>query len=106
MWWVGGTQTEPASRLQRRRLDSSDICDVKFVLRRRECKTEEDVVADIVRAHNVVVVRHSRSPVLKDAYEKNKDHRDFEFCVRIEVEVSVADLGRLWAQTISFMQMS
>ena len=63
-------------------------------------------MADIVRAHNVVVVRHSRSPVLKDAYEKNKDHRDFEFCVRIEVEVSVADLGRLWAQTISFMQMS
>jgi len=67
-----------------------DICDVKFVLRRRECKADDDVVADIVRAHNVVVVRHSRSPVLKDAYEKNKDHRDFEFCVRIEVELDVS----------------
>ena len=74
-----------------------DICDVKFVLPRRKPKNsqeaDDEVIVDVVRAHNVVVVSYSRSPVLRDIYEKNKQDRDYEFCVRIPVEVS---LWRLW----------
>lgn len=67
-----------------------DICDVKFVLPRRYSEDEEESVVDIVRAHNVVVLSHSQSNLLKELFEKNKDQRDFEFCVRIQVEVDVS----------------
>ena len=67
----------------------SEICDVKFVLPRRKSKGDNkgDVVADVVCAHNVVVVSYTRSPMLKEMYEKHKNNRDYEFCVRIPVEV-------------------
>ena len=71
---------------------STEICDVKFVLPRRKSNGnqdgENDVIADVVCAHNVVVVSYTRSPVLKEMYDKHKKNRDFEFCVRIPVEVS------------------
>lgn len=67
-----------------------DICDVKFVLRRRKGQGNEEAVVDVVRAHNVVVLCHSQSPRLQHLYEQNKERRDFEFCVRIEVKVDVS----------------
>jgi len=69
-----------------------EICDVKFVLPRRKSKGDNkgDVVADVVCAHNVVVVSYTRSPMLKEMYEKHKNNRDYEFCVRIPVEIDVS----------------
>merc|ERR1712212_647507 len=69
-----------------------DICDVKFVLprrRRRSADDEAEAVVDIVRAHNVVVCQSSvHSNLLRELFEKNKEKRDFEFCVRIQVQPS------------------
>jgi len=71
-----------------------DICDVKFVLprrRRRSTDDEAEAVVDIVRAHNVVVCQSSvHSNLLRELFEKNKEKRDFEFCVRIQVQVDVS----------------